>query len=227
VPERDETGDQPPILPGDVPVAPPELPLQLVVRSEEQIKAAFDPIRGRVLQLLRDRAATAKQLADELGVAPSLMTYHLHVLEDAGLIRLVAQRLVHGIVARYYARTARIFVLRPAPEVTGIPPVQLHLFDRAHDELLETLPGLADGDLLSAWFPHMRLSPERMAHYNDRLTGLVYDFLSEAPDPEGRVYALFATTFLAPPSLQASPPTHRPAAGGSDEHSPPPRPDGA
>src|SRR5215469_8143516 len=139
------------ILPDSVPVEMPALPPRLVVKSEQQIKAAFDPLRGRILQLIRERPATAKQLAAQLEVAPSLVVYHLQVLEAAGLVRLVAQRRVHGIIAKYYARTAQVFIFDPNREVTGQPPVQLLLLNQARDELLEALPRLGPHDTLRAW----------------------------------------------------------------------------
>lgn len=193
-----------PILPGDIPVVMPDVPPRLIVRTEEQVKAAFDPLRGRVLQVLRERPATTKQLAQQFKVAPSLMTYHLRVLEESGLVQVVAQRLVHGIVAKYYARTAQIFVFRPPQDATGVPPVQLQLMDQARDELLEALPQLGPSDLLSAWAPHVRLPRTRMQHYVDRLAMLVEELLSESADADGQVFTLFAAAFLAPRSLQAA-----------------------
>jgi DNA-binding transcriptional ArsR family regulator len=190
------------ILPESVPVEMPSLPPRLVVESEQQIKAAFDPLRGRILQLLRERPATAKQLAAQLEVAPSLVVYHLQVLEGAGLACLVAQRRVRGIIAKYYARTAQVFIFDPNREVTGQPPVQLLLLNQARDELLEALPRLGPHDTLRAWCPHVRLSRERMRVYEERLDALVQDFLNEPPDPNGQMHVLFALDFLAPPSLQ-------------------------
>lgn len=197
------TDPLPEILPGTVPVTLPELPYSLVIDSPLQVNAAFDPLRGRILQALRDRPATAKQLATQFGLAPSLLTYHLRILEEAGVVQIVAQRLVRGIVAKYYARTAQIFILRPPPEMADVPPAQLHLLHAAQAELSETLAAIGTHPALNAWFPHVRLSPERVRHYTQRLHHLIADLLHETPDPAGELYAFFALVFRAPPALQA------------------------
>jgi DNA-binding transcriptional ArsR family regulator len=59
---------------------------------------------------------TTKQLATRLDGTPGAIGHHLRVLERAGLARIVALRLTKGIVAKYYARTARLFLLNASHE---------------------------------------------------------------------------------------------------------------
>jgi DNA-binding transcriptional ArsR family regulator len=202
MPEREGERPAMEILPESVPVTLPDLPPRLVLQSAQQIKAAFDPLRGRILQVLRDRPLTAKRIAATFGITPSLANYHVQVLENAGLVQVVAQRVIRGIVAKYYARTAQVFIFDPPREVMGDAPVQLLMLDRARDELIEAAPALKEDDLLGAWFPHKRLARERMHEYVTRLNDLVSDFLSEPDDPRGILYGLFALEFPAPPALQ-------------------------
>lgn len=55
------------------------------------------PVRMRVIIALTDRTLTPKQLAAELqDVAPATLYHHLHLLTDAGIIRIVEERLVRG-----------------------------------------------------------------------------------------------------------------------------------
>ncbi len=49
-------------------------------------KALSDPTRRRVLQLLRERAMTAGQLADEFDLARPTLSAHFGVLREADLI---------------------------------------------------------------------------------------------------------------------------------------------
>src|SRR5260370_21642941 len=98
-----------PVLPGNVPVTMPQLPLQIVINTAQQFKAISDPIRSRILGIIQNQPATAKQIADILGASPGAIGHHLHVLEAPGPSTVVARRLVRGIVANYYNRTARIF----------------------------------------------------------------------------------------------------------------------
>ena len=48
--------------------------------------ALGDPIRLRVLDALRDGVRCVCELREEIDVAPNLLSYHLKVLREAGLI---------------------------------------------------------------------------------------------------------------------------------------------
>ena len=67
------------------------------------LQAIADRNRRKLLDMLRDRPATAGQLADALPIARPGVSRHLRVLRDAGLVdvRQEAQR--------------RIYSLRPEP----------------------------------------------------------------------------------------------------------------
>src|SRR5437016_9176068 len=131
--------DMIPVLPGNVPVTMPELPVQIVINTAQQFKAISDPIRSRILGIIQNQPATAKQIADSLKASPGAIGHHLHVLEAAGLAQIVARRLVRGIVANYYTRTARIFTYELPPEVTGNTSIGLEIMTQARDELAEAL----------------------------------------------------------------------------------------
>lgn len=188
----------------DGPVSMPQLPPTLTINTEQQLKALADPLRSRILVLLQHQPATAKQIADRLGAVPGTVGHHLQVLEEAGLVQVVARRLVHGIVAKYYTRTARIFFMDFPPEVMGASSINLDLLVDARNELAEALGTIGDHAILDAGFPHARLSAERAQFYHQRLTALLDELVSEPPDPNGQVYGLSAAFFLAPPSLQVA-----------------------
>lgn len=193
-----------PVLPGDVPVLMPDLPLRRVVNTAQQLKAISDPLRLRVLNIIRHQPATAKQLARQLGVSPGAMGHHLRVLQEAGLAQVVARRIQRGIVASYYTRTARIFAFELPPELAGAVPVSLDILTQARDELAETLAD-KHADVFSAvGFPHVRLSRERAEVYAERVNALIDEFLGEPPDPEGEVFGLCLALFTSPPYMQAS-----------------------
>src|SRR5689334_8143265 len=117
--QRNDELDRLDALPEDVPVPMPELPLKLVINTVQQFKAVNDPIRMRILGIIQNRPATAKQIADQLEATPGTIGHHLHVLEAAGLAQVVARRIIRGIIANYYTRTARIFDFEFPPEVRG------------------------------------------------------------------------------------------------------------
>lgn len=209
-----------PILPGDVPVPMPDLPLRLAINSARQLKALGEPVRLRALNIIRHQPATAKQLADRLGVSPGAMGHHLRVLQEAGLAQVVARRLQRGIVASYYTRTARLFDYDLPPELSGDTPISLEILSQARDELAETL---ADKDssrfTCFVGLPHVRLGEERVNAYAERVSALIDEFLNEPPDPDGAVVSLCLALFTAPRYMQApgSDPdqTAAPGSGGA------------
>jgi len=191
-------------LPEDGPVTMPALPPTLALTTAQHVKAIADPLRARILGIIQHQPTTAKQLADRLGVAPGSVGHHLQVLEAAGLAQVVARRLVHGIVAKYYTRTARIFTFEVPAEVLGASSWGLELLAHAQGELAEALGTRGESACLSVGFPHIRLAPERARVYQERLEALVNDLITEPPDPDGQVYGLSVLFFLASSTLQVS-----------------------
>src|SRR5712691_10779569 len=193
-----------PILSGDVPVVMPELPVRVLITAMQQFKALSDPTRSRILGIIQNQPATAKQIADRLGASPGAIGHHLHVLETAGLAQVAARRIMRGIVANYYTRTARIFTYELPPEVAGNTSIGLEIMTQARDELAEALVTIEEDPLRTESFPHIRLSPERAGAYFERLQALVDDILHETPDPDGEVFGIFVSMFKAPAYLQGS-----------------------
>ncbi|GAC1357998.1 MAG: hypothetical protein NVSMB38_40830 [Ktedonobacteraceae bacterium] len=198
-------------LAADVPVLMPTLPTRLTVNTVQQFKALGDMTRSRILGIIQLQPATAKQIADRLGIAPGTIGHHLQVLEDAGLAQIVARRLVHGIVAKYYTRTARIFAYDFPSDVSDHASAALQIHTKARDELAETV-SVADNNNCSAAFPetrskvafpHARLSAERAEEYSKRIFAIVDDLLQEQPNPDGQIYGFYSAFFVAPPYLQA------------------------
>jgi DNA-binding transcriptional ArsR family regulator len=54
--------------------------------TNKVFKALADPTRRRVLELLRDGAATAGELADHFPLSKPTMSAHFAVLQEAGLV---------------------------------------------------------------------------------------------------------------------------------------------
>src|SRR6266566_10012767 len=137
----------------------PELPTRFVIDTIEQFKAISDPMRSRILGIIQHQPVTAKQIADRLGATPGAIGHHLHVLEAAGLAQVVARRLIRGIIANYYTRSARIFDYELSREVTGDTSISLDIITKVRDELAESLENIEEDNYRSEAFPHVRLSP--------------------------------------------------------------------
>ena len=86
-----------------------ELDDLLVVTAGEQLRALADPLRGTLCELLLERAATVTELAQAVDRPKSSVAYHVNLMVDAGLLRVVRTRRVRAIEERYYGRVARTF----------------------------------------------------------------------------------------------------------------------
>lgn len=184
----------------------PELPRYLDLTTERQLKAFAEPVRTRILRIIQNQPATAKQIADRLGMSPGTIGHHLQVLEETGLARLVARRLVRGIVAKYYTRSARVFNFNFPQDVVGeAAETALDSLRSAHEEWREARASYGDDADLECGLPHARISPERAQDYARRLNALVEEFIAERYNPTGQVYTLSVALFKSPPYVQGNP----------------------
>jgi DNA-binding transcriptional ArsR family regulator len=84
-----------------------ELDDMLVVTAPQQLRALADRLRTTLLELLLERAATVTEMAQAVDRPKSTIAYHVNLLVDAGLLRVVRTRRVRAIEERYYGRVAR------------------------------------------------------------------------------------------------------------------------
>lgn len=161
-----------------------ELADSLVVTTAEQYRALGNLTRTQILGLLNEQAATITQLAVTLGVLKGSTSYHLRLLERAGLVRVVRTRQVRGVVERYYGRTARRYEL-DGPDLPG--DVNGLLLRTVAAELdRRGGPGAATDIVTTA---HARVDPARVEDFARRFTELVEEFRAAA-DPAQPQYGL-------------------------------------
>jgi len=84
-----------------------DLDEMIVVTAPAQLRALADPLRTVLLDLLHERAATVTEMAQAVDRPKSTVAYHVNLLVDAGLLRVVRTRRVRAIEERYYGRIAR------------------------------------------------------------------------------------------------------------------------
>lgn len=73
---------------------------------------ALDPVRARVLAALSE-PGSATTVAASLGLPRQQVNYHLRVLEEHGLVELVAERPRRGVTERVMQATATGYVVSP------------------------------------------------------------------------------------------------------------------
>lgn len=93
----------------------PDYPLEdlLVVTAPDQLRALADALRGTLLELLLERAATVTEMAKAVDRPKSSVAYHVNLLLEAGLLKVVRTRKVRAVEERYYGRVARTYYVGP------------------------------------------------------------------------------------------------------------------
>ena len=141
-----------------------------IIASTPELKAAFHPLRNQLLDLVLERAATVAELAEAVDRPKSSVAYHVDVLLDADLLRVVRTRRVRAIEERFYGRTARIFYvgqIRPE-QLSAIPNILV-------DAAAESVPA-HQADDLRAIVRHARISRDDAAEFWDRVFELAREF---------------------------------------------------
>jgi DNA-binding transcriptional ArsR family regulator len=141
-----------------------------VVTGRAQVRAMFHPLRGLLLDLLLERAATVADMAVAIGRPPSTVAYHVGVLVDAGLFKVVSIRKVRGVIERTYGRTARIFYVGRTDPGVAVPTS-----NPLHNAALEAAPAV-DHDQLRALHRHARISDDRVGEFWEAVMDLAQDF---------------------------------------------------
>jgi DNA-binding transcriptional ArsR family regulator len=83
----------------------------LVITEPAQLRAVADKLRSTLLELVLERAATVTEMAHAVDRPKGTVAYHVNLLVDAGLLRVVRTRRVRAIEERYYGRVARTFYI--------------------------------------------------------------------------------------------------------------------
>ncbi|MBK5092527.1 MAG: winged helix-turn-helix transcriptional regulator [Actinobacteria bacterium] len=82
-----------------------------IVELAEGLKTLSDPSRLRIICFLSKGEACVCDIEQELGVSQQLTSHHLHVLKDAGFLRMrkEATRSLYSIDVDYLKRVNEIF----------------------------------------------------------------------------------------------------------------------
>jgi DNA-binding transcriptional ArsR family regulator len=188
-----------------------------MIDTLDTLKVVADPLRLRILELLRGQPHTVKQLAAALRTPLKKLYYHVNLLEEHGLIRVLSTRVVSGIIEKQYQVTAyRLSVdrtlLSPASEAQddGLDAFLSMILDQTKSEIKKSVrAGLVElgreksmrerGLVLGRRW--MRLSPERADAFLERLSELQNEF--ETPDvanePDARFYEILLGFYQTEP----------------------------
>ncbi|MEV7617733.1 winged helix-turn-helix domain-containing protein [Streptomyces sp. NPDC089799] len=166
---------------------------RLVLRAPEQFKALGHPVRHRMVNVLRQRPATLRQLADVLGMSKGTVGYHVRVLREAGLVRLAETRRVRGGTEQYFALVSRGFEV---PEDALVGPE--FLINAALGEMLPARPGEPTHTELR----HLWLTEAEAHALQGRLTAMAEEPHAATDRASATPYGLLVSLFRADvPSL--------------------------
>jgi DNA-binding transcriptional ArsR family regulator len=141
----------------------------LIVANPPQLRAMADPFRVQLIQLLRDRARSTQEIAEELSMPKGTVGHHLKVLESAGLIRVVRTRKVRALTEKFYGRTARLFLYQTEDPADGRAISAVTLRQAASE--VELAPLVTGFGLVRA-----RLTAKEIDRFERRLKKLMDDF---------------------------------------------------
>lgn len=82
-----------------------------IVDKSKIAKVLIDPMRRAILDLLRQKPMTQTQLANELGLSPPSLNYHIKLLKSIDLVVIARKQVeAHGITQIFYSSIAYFFV---------------------------------------------------------------------------------------------------------------------
>jgi DNA-binding transcriptional ArsR family regulator len=78
------------------------------VEDPRVAKALAHPVRVRALNIFRSRTASPSEIAEELGLPLTNVSYHVRVLAEYGLIRLISRTPRRGVIEHHYEAIDRV-----------------------------------------------------------------------------------------------------------------------
>ncbi len=80
------------------------------INDPRLVKALAHPLRVRILAVLQDRVASPSDLAEDLKAPLGNVSYHVRILAQLGLLKLVKKRPRRGAIEHYYEARSRVRV---------------------------------------------------------------------------------------------------------------------
>ena len=145
----------------------------MALTSPAQVQAIGNRLRTTILGLLHERAASVSELAAAVDRPKSTVAYHVNVLGDAGLVRVVRTRRIRAIDERFFGRTARMFYVGvgASPRDDGLP-----LDSNDLDVAVKESQQAYQAQRLWSFIRHARIPPERAAEFWTEAMALVHEF---------------------------------------------------
>ena len=161
---------------------------ELTLDSPDRLKAIADETRAKILRVLQDGPASAKELSTLLEMSHGKIGHHIKVLREAGLIEMVEERPVRAVTERFYG----LAFDRLSFDVEQVDRLRFTL----HQAAREAASGPEQPFQPPARFVTARLSDNDAAEFHERLGTLAEEF-GEREDPDAtRAFGLLGAVFV-------------------------------
>ncbi len=162
-----------------------------IIDNAETLKVIFDATRMKIIELLMGEPRNVKQLSKILNIPPTKLYYHVNMLEEHGIIRVVSTRVVSGIIEKMYQVRAHSFQLKrsllsfgPDGDSETLDIALGSLFERTLEEIKSSLKaGLINPNKTETESPDLMLnhvisqmSPEKHGQFVARIRELIKEF---------------------------------------------------
>ena len=172
--------DQP--LPGDRPV--PLVTGERRPATDAEARALASAVRLRILRLCLHEPLTNKELAARLDRNPATVLHHVRTLVDTGFLAPQAERRgARGAREVPYRATRKSWLMDDAGSAGAAGDVVLAAF-------LEEVAAVGETRLESSRLG-LRLEPEALAEFRERLHGLLDEYARRPPDPGGAKWSVY------------------------------------
>ena len=192
------------------PPAQAEAPLEkLTITSLEALRVLTDPLRLQILELM-SQPVTVKAIAKALEMPATKLYYHVGLLEEHGLIRVVETRVDSGIIEKKYQVTAKNYsVDRKLLEIhktdrSGLGEVLGNMIEGVSADIQKGL----DSGLIKVGDEHpahqrlilrrsfVKLTPEQAEEFIEKMTSMLEEYDAQNKSKKAQHYSLFMTFHL-------------------------------
>jgi DNA-binding transcriptional ArsR family regulator len=131
------------------------------IHDPRLVKALAHPLRVQILGMLQDRTASPSDLAQELDAPLGNVSYHVRILAQLGLLKLVKKRPRRGAIEHYYQARGRV---RISDRAWGQVPtiVKEAMVDGTLDQISRFVQQAAESDGFERPEAHLIRQPMRL-----------------------------------------------------------------
>ncbi|WP_026690929.1 ArsR/SmtB family transcription factor [Alteribacter aurantiacus] len=133
--------------------------------STAQAKLLGSALRVKIISQLIDKPKTSKQVATDIGESPGNVHYHMKKLHDGGLVELVEEKKLGGVIEKYYRSVATRF----------------HSPEDATDPVLSDDFNSKESSLTSI---RLQLSPEQKTEFHEEMMTFLEKWVKRTANSE-------------------------------------------